>query len=182
MSVLTWIVVALVVLAVVVAVVSCVGRARRLDRLHVRVDAARAGLDGALQRRADVAAALAGELAAAGQDAAPVRAALEARAGAPSSEAAENALTRALAAIDRKVLGVAVRAELSDAEHLVYIARRVHNDAVRDTLGLRSRRLVRWLRLAGTAPVPAYFEIADPYESRPGRRVDTGATPGDPGH
>ena len=28
----------------------------------------------------------------------------------------------------------------------------VHNDAVRDTLVLRSRRLVRWLRLAGTAP------------------------------
>jgi len=42
------------------------------------------------------------------------------------------------------------------------LARRVHNDAVRDTLGLRSQRLVRWLRLAGTAPMPAYFEIADP--------------------
>jgi hypothetical protein len=38
----------------------------------------------------------------------------------------------------------------------------VHNDAVRDTLDLRSRRLVRGLRLAGTAPAPAYFEIADP--------------------
>ena len=38
----------------------------------------------------------------------------------------------------------------------------VRNDAVRDTLGLRSRRLVRWLRLAGTAPMPTYFEIADP--------------------
>ena len=37
----------------------------------------------------------------------------------------------------------------------------MHNDAVRDTLALRSRRLVRWLRLAGTAPLPAYFEIAD---------------------
>jgi 8-oxo-dGTP pyrophosphatase MutT (NUDIX family) len=41
------------------------------------------------------------------------------------------------------------------------LARRVHNDAVRDTLTLRSRRLVRWLRLAGTAPHPAYFEIVD---------------------
>ncbi len=37
----------------------------------------------------------------------------------------------------------------------------MHNDAVRDTLVLRSRRLVRWFRLAGTAPLPAYFEIAD---------------------
>jgi len=35
-------------------------------------------------------------------------------------------------------------------------------EILRDTLGLRSRRLVRWLRLAGTAPMPAYFEIADP--------------------
>ena len=45
---------------------------------------------------------------------------------------------------------------------VLLLARRVHNDAVRDTLDLRSRRLVRWLRLAGTAPAPAYFEIADP--------------------
>jgi hypothetical protein len=56
---------------------------------------------------------------------------------------------------------VAVLEELVDAEQLVILARRVHNDAVRDTLGLRSRRLVRWLHLAGTAPLPAYFEIAD---------------------
>ncbi len=45
---------------------------------------------------------------------------------------------------------------------------RVHNDAVRDTLALRSRRLVRWLRLAGRTPIPAYFEIADP---EPGARA-----------
>ena len=55
-----------------------------------------------------------------------------------------------------------VRAALVDAEQLLVLARRVHNDAVRDTLGLRSHRLVRWLRLAGTAPMPTYFEIADP--------------------
>ena len=59
------------------------------------------------------------------------------------------------------------RAELADAEQLRPVARRVHNDAVRDTLDLRSRRLVRWLRLAGTAPVPAYFEIADPQPWQP---------------
>lgn len=44
------------------------------------------------------------------------------------------------------------------------IARRFHNDAVRDTLALRVRRPVRWLRLGGTAPMPTYFEIID----RPG--------------
>jgi hypothetical protein len=77
-------------------------------------------------------------------------------------EAAANALGRALARLDRAALPADVRAALVDAEQLLVLARRVHNDAVRDTLGLRSRRLVRWLRLAGTAPMPAYFEIADP--------------------
>ena len=52
-------------------------------------------------------------------------------------------------------------AELAEAEQLLVLARSVHNDAVRDTLVLRSRRLVRWLHLAGTAPLPGYFEIAD---------------------
>jgi len=77
-------------------------------------------------------------------------------------EAAANALGRALARLDRATLPADVQAALTDAEQLLVLARRVHNDAVRDTLGLRSRRLVRWLRLAGTAPMPAYFEIADP--------------------
>jgi hypothetical protein len=52
--------------------------------------------------------------------------------------------------------------ELTDAEHRVVIARRVHNDAVRDTLALRRRRKVRYFKLAGTAPRPEYFEIAEP--------------------
>ncbi len=77
-------------------------------------------------------------------------------------EVAANALGRALARVDRTALPPDVRTALADAEQLLVLARRVHNDAVRDTLGLRSRRLVRWLRLAGTAPMPAYFEIADP--------------------
>ena len=80
-------------------------------------------------------------------------------------EAAANALGRALARLDRAALPADVRAALADAEQLLVLARRVHNDAVRDTLGLRSRRLVRWLRLAGTAPMPAYFEIADPHRT-----------------
>jgi hypothetical protein len=78
-------------------------------------------------------------------------------------EAAANALGRVLAGLDRAALPGDVREALADAEQLLVLARRVHNDAVRDTLGLRSRRLVRWLRLAGTAPKPAYFEIADPH-------------------
>src|SRR5690606_13053716 len=52
-------------------------------------------------------------------------------------------------------------AELADAEARVLIARRFHNDAVRDTLALRTRRPVRLLRLGGTAPLPTYFEITE---------------------
>ena len=36
-----------------------------------------------------------------------------------------------------------------------------HNDAVRDTLTLRERRLVRLFRLSGTARVLTYFEITE---------------------
>ena len=44
---------------------------------------------------------------------------------------------------------VALVAELADAEARVLLARRFHNDAVRDTLALRERRPVRWLRRKG---------------------------------
>ena len=96
------------------------------------------------------------------------RAALRvAGAGLDRCEVAENTLTRRLAGVDRDTLPAGLAAELADVEQSVLIARRVHNDAVRDTLDLRSRRLVRWLRLAGTAPAPAYFEIAEPPPWRP---------------
>ena len=126
-------------------VLLCASRVRRLHRLHVRLDAARTGLDAALRRRA-AAAARAGVWVAAGAD----------------REAAANALGRALAGLDRAALPAGSRTDLAECEELLVLARHVHNDAVRDTLVLRSRRLVRWLRLAGAAPMPAYFEIADP--------------------
>ena len=156
-------------LAVAWMAVLCHARVRRLHRLHIRVDAARAGLEAALARRA-AAAAAAGVVV----PVAPASWRPSPRPQEPSDtstlgqrvavdpEAAANALGRALARLDRAALPADVRAALVDAEQLLVLARRVHNDAVRDTLGLRSRRLVRWLRLAGTAPMPAYFEIADP--------------------
>lgn len=173
-------VVAVAVLLVVALTVWCVTRVRRLDRLHRRVDAARAGLGAALARRVEVACRIAAAL---DETAArPLRAAADTadatRAPAPDGrdpagarqarETAENALTRQLAAVDPAGVSTALSAELADAQQLVILARRVHNDAVRDTLGLRSRRLVRWLHLAGTAPVPVYFEIVDP---EPGGRA-----------
>jgi hypothetical protein len=152
----------------------CSGRIRRLDRLHVRTDAARAGLESALERRAAAALAVAvavetGEVedganpaARAGRLRLAVAAARAARLSDADREAAENTLGRALAALDRSMLPPALLEELIDAEQLLVLARRVHIDAVRDTRMLRSRRMVRWLRLAGSAPMPEYFEIADP--------------------
>jgi hypothetical protein len=85
------------------------------------------------------------------------------RAGAHSArEEMENEVGRVLAVLDCAGLDPARAGQLADAQQRVVIARRVYNDAVRDTLALRSHRMVRWLRLAGTAPLPRYFEIAEP--------------------
>jgi 8-oxo-dGTP pyrophosphatase MutT (NUDIX family) len=138
--------------------------ANRLDRLHVRTDAAWAALDAALARRAVVVRAVAAALCTDPFRSQRLRAAADRAEHAPRSgrEAAENELSRRLAELDRGPLTSALSAELSDAGQRVMLARRVHNDAVRDTLALRQRRSVRWLRLAGTAHRPDYFEIAEP--------------------
>ncbi|MCG8919216.1 NUDIX hydrolase [Actinokineospora sp. PR83] len=153
-----------------------VGTANRLDRLHVRTDAAWAALDAALARRAVVARTVAGTLEPRAGDRLRVLADRAERAPRPEREPAENALTRELAGVDRHSTPLVLAAELVDAEHRVVIAHRVHGDAVRDTLAQRRRRVVRWFKLAGTAPQPAYLEIAEPQPAdlprpRPAARV-----------
>ncbi|MEV7552145.1 NUDIX hydrolase [Amycolatopsis sp. NPDC089917] len=133
--------------------------ANRLDRLHVRTDAGWAALDAALARRAVVARAAAVIL---GDEDLRGLAERAEQAKRPDREAEESELTLRLARVDRATLPSALAEELTDAEHRVVIARRVHNDAVRDTLHLRRRRKVRYFGLAGTAPLPEYFEIAEP--------------------
>ncbi|HWO67204.1 MAG TPA: NUDIX domain-containing protein [Umezawaea sp.] len=157
----------LIVLALAVLVGPWVlGTANRLDRLHVRTDAAWAGLDASLARRAVVArTVVTAEL---DPDVATMLRNVADRAErAPRAEreAAENELSGLLADLDRSTLPPVLAAELADAEQRVVLSRRVHNDAVRDTLSLRGRRVCRWLKLAGTAPQPEYFEIAEPLES-----------------
>jgi hypothetical protein len=163
---ITWIVVlALVVLALVLVMIGAWAyqTAHRLDRLHVRYDLSWQALDGALARRAVVARAVAVDAyggAPPGKRLAALAAAAEA-ASRSNREAAENELSAALAAVDPASLPVALVAELADAEARVILARRFHNDAVRDTLALRERPAVRALRLGGTAALPTYFEIAE---------------------
>jgi hypothetical protein len=162
---LLWTLAVVGLLALVWSVVVSSARVRRLHRLHVRTDAARNGLESALERRAAAALAVAEALDDPRHRTPELRAAVAgaraARAPDGDREEAENVLGRVLGAVDRGGLPAAVLEELVDAEQLLILARRVHNDAVRDTLALRSRRLVRWLHLAGTAPMPVYFEIAD---------------------
>ncbi|WP_197373514.1 NUDIX hydrolase [Mycolicibacterium baixiangningiae] len=163
---MTWLVIAL--LALLLAIVLLVGTwayqtAHRLDRLHVRYDLSWQALDGALARRAVVARAVAVDAYAGGPQGKRLAALAGAAERAPRSarEAAENELSAALALVDPASLPVALVAELADAEARVLLARRFHNDAVRDTLALRERAPVRLLRLGGTAALPTYFEIAE---------------------
>lgn len=149
------------------------GLAGRLDRLHVRVEAARDALDAQLVRR--TAAAL--ELAHSGllDPASSVLLAEEAY-GAQTADMTERArseseLTGALHAaipdaatvelIAESGRGTALLDALRTSCAQVVLARRFYNDAVRATQSLRERRLVRWLRLAGTAPYPRTFEMDD---------------------
>jgi 8-oxo-dGTP pyrophosphatase MutT (NUDIX family) len=160
-----FVVTALLVLLVVLLVVGAWAyqTAHRLDRLHVRYDLSWQALDGALARRAVVARAVAVDAYGAGPAGRRLAALADAAEQTPRAgrEAAENELSGALALVDPASLPVALVAELADAEARVTLARRFHNDAVRDTLALRDRAAVRLLRLGGTAALPTYFEIAE---------------------
>jgi 8-oxo-dGTP pyrophosphatase MutT (NUDIX family) len=176
--VITWIVV--ITLALLVVVLLLVGMwafqtANRLDRLHVRYDLSWQALDGALARRAVVARAVAVDAYGGGPDGKRLAALADAAERSPrmARETVENELSAALAMVDPASLPGALVAELADAEARVLLARRFHNDAVRDTLALRERPAVRTLRLGGTAALPTYFEIAERAEAVPtvNRRV-----------
>ncbi|GLY73555.1 hypothetical protein [Actinoallomurus iriomotensis] len=165
-------------IALIAAVLLLIGvyvswRATRLDRLHVRLETARAGLDAALVRRAAVAL----ELAASRQlDPATslllAAAAHEARiADADNREFAESDLSRALRAVVgqpdfRPTLeagedGAALLEDLDAAVRKVTYARSFYNNAVTATRTARRKLLPRVLPLHGRAPLPDFFEIDD---------------------
>jgi hypothetical protein len=144
----------LLVIVLLVAVVAVVGMwlsgmASRLNRLHIRTDSARLNLEGTLQGRAAVIGVLRPDLQ---QDAARAGGmALRAEEMGSRSDA-ENALLRTLTPEER------ANPAFIEASTKVDLAARFYNDAVGDTLGLRSRPVVRVFRLAGSAPLPAYYE------------------------
>lgn len=160
--------------------------ARRLDRLHRRVEGAAGALDVQLLRRvqAVTAVSITGLLDPASQvllftaatvaaDAAPglpaaAREPYSRLTGYPSErEAAESDLSRTLRAtldelpLQHPLLSRPESAELREACHRAQLARRLHNDAAVTALAVRRNLIVRWLRLAGAAPMPRTIEIDD---------------------
>ena len=128
--------------------------ARRLDRLHRRVDAAAAALDDQLRARAQ-AAATAPKVTSVANDA------LAAEGLGRDREQAESALSRAIGGTDANETLVAANARAN-------YARAFYNDTVRDALVVRRRRIVRAFRLAGSARLPSFFEMD---EVTPARRT-----------
>jgi hypothetical protein len=170
---MTLTIIVLVVLAVVLWSFYISWRASRLDRLHNRAEAARTALDLALVRRASAAS----ELATSGLlDPATslllADAVRRARQADPAErDLAESDLTRALRATlgdpgFRKELAVdegatELVAEVEAAAQQVFIARKFYNDLAGRTVDARRRPLARVLRLAGSAPLPAFFDMDD---------------------
>ena len=166
-----WLLLAVVVGGLLVAWLTWT--ANRLDRMHHRIDVARASLDTQLLRRSCAALELAtsGALDPA-RSLLLVDAAHEARAAAGEDfEGAESDLSEALRAVlaDQHEID-SLRAdpgvgplldELAGACRKVELARRFHNDVVTSARTLRSRRRVRWLRLAGRAAALHTVDLDD---------------------
>jgi hypothetical protein len=186
---MTLTIIVLVVLALVLWGFYVSWRASRLDRLHNRVEAARASLDLALVRRA----AAASELASSGllDPAASLLLADAVRRVRQDGKAgrglAESDLTRALRAtlgdpdfrkelvgggvggglVDSVADGVISNgagelvAEVEESAHRVFIARKFYNDLAGRTVDARRRPLARVLHLSGSAEQPEFFDIDD---------------------
>lgn len=165
---LLWIAAVLVLLGVYLS-----WTAGRLDRLHARIDAARAALDAQLLRRASVAQELAtsGVLDPAASIVLYQTAHAARQAEDEQREVAESELSQTLRAVFAEPgTAEAVReapggpeavGELTSAVRRTPMARRFHNDAVRAARAVRRHKVVRWFRLAGHAPFPLAFEMDD---------------------
>ncbi|MGE9808125.1 MULTISPECIES: hypothetical protein [unclassified Janibacter] len=200
METLTWIVIGVALLLVAAWYLSY--SAARLDRLHAKVEGALSALDAALVRRSEAALELVNS---GGLD--PASGLLVAGAAAESLEQTNahtfahdplegqhfagrerveseltEALTAALSASALERLGddpgaADALARLDAAGRRVELARRFHNDAVKEVQRVRGKAVVRLFRLAGHADLPHTVEFADvvpttPRVGRTGRDLD----------
>ena len=141
--------------------------ATRLDRLHHRVETSWANLDVLLQKRAAVALEIAhSDIADPASSLLLTGAAYQARdADIKNRSAAESGLSGALGLLleDSEHLSTAadnaLLTELSALTDKIRVAIAMHTDAVSRTQMVRSKFIVRILRLAGTAPLPVTYEF-----------------------
>lgn len=145
----------LVLLAVLItaALLWAYQTAQRLNRLHIRTDSSLLALQAALDKRAALVAALEPGMQAAAQSAELI--ALEYSTFAQRAEK-ERVISAHIAS-----MGEEAPARIVDAEARLQLAHRFYNDAVADTRALRTRPLVRVLRLGGTAKLPEFFEFTE---------------------
>lgn len=185
MQVLAWTAVAIAVVALIAWYLSYT--AARLDRLHTRVEGSVSSLDAQLVRRAEVvrevagsgaldpaSAALLADAAGASLDAADVASpndAIRADGIGVARAETESMLTQVLRTTLTPDVIAALRDEnngwpelverLRSAGQRVEIARRFHNEAVRDVRRLRHRPQVHYLGLAGHTPLPSTVDFDD---------------------
>jgi hypothetical protein len=141
--------------------------ATRLDRLHHRVETSWANLDSLLQRRAAIALEIArSEIADPASAMLLTAAAYQAReASIENRSAAESGLSGALGLLladgqsNERPAEIVLLRELSELTDKVRIGITLHVDAVARTHLVRSKAIVRVLRLAGTAPLPITYEF-----------------------
>jgi hypothetical protein len=162
----TVLVIAIAIAFVVVSAVWLAWTAGRLDRMHLRVEAAEASVRAHLHHRASVAI----ELASGGMsEPASALVLLEASRHARESEGvgaehwlAESDLTAALFAVELPPrAGEPLVEELLDAARKAGMSRRIHNDLVATARALHGRRRVRLFHLAGHAPAPDMIDFDD---------------------
>lgn len=138
---------------ITVAVLWAYQTAQRLNRLHIRTDSSLLALQAALDRRAALVAALDPQMQ-------------------PAAHAAESVTLRYATFAHRAEKERAISAHIAnmgdkaparivDAEARLQLAHRFYNEAVADTRALRTRPLVRILRLGGTAKLPEFFEFTE---------------------
>jgi len=173
-----WVVTVIVLVVVLVVVVGlwCFWTAGRLDRMHLRVEAARSSLVAQLQHRASAATELA--IGGVGDPASSVLLLAAARSARESEDLpdadrwlAESELTAILLALELPpATEEPLVGELSDAARNAALARRIHNDVAATTTRLHRRRRVRWFHLAGHAKAPAMIDFDDRYDYETPRR------------
>lgn len=185
MSTISWLVIGVSVLLLLAWYLSY--SAARLDRLHAKVEGALSALDAHLVRRAEAALELANSGA---LDPASAFLIVRAATGSlervtertfetdllegqhfAGREGVESELTEVLlAALPPDVVhdidtadgaGAAAVTRLRGAGLRVQLARRFHNEAVKEVQRVRSKRAVRLFRLAGRAHLPQTVEFDD---------------------